>query len=64
MSACKRGCCWNNWGVCGKNKRCPCHITQADKDRALEELREHQARLRHAAQLAGDRNPDINIGGQ
>lgn len=22
---CKRGCCWNPYGICGRNNQCACH---------------------------------------
>ena len=26
---CKRGCCWNNYGTCGRTYLCPCHTASA-----------------------------------
>lgn len=53
LTTCRRSCCWNPFGPCGKKRKCRCH------PQATPPADTPQAELDHVDQLNNNRNPHI-----
>ncbi|MBT2537225.1 hypothetical protein [Arthrobacter sp. ISL-69] len=38
---CKRGCCWNNFGTCGRTYTCRCHASKDSSAAARARLEDY-----------------------
>lgn len=44
LTTCRRSCCWNPFGTCGKKRECSCH-PKAERPRTINDLLEEAEAL-------------------